>query len=75
MGAASFDLNGRAITVNGSTIIDDSIIERALGQEFEGDQRFDQVPGGLTLPDLLPGTFPVEVEVNANGVALRIEDL
>jgi hypothetical protein len=72
----SFVLGGRSITVNGSTLIDDSIIERALGQEFGGDdQRFDQIPGGLTLTDLLPGTFPVEVEVNADEVALRIEDL
>jgi hypothetical protein len=72
----SFVLGGRTITVNGSTLIDDSIIERALGQEFDGDdQRFDQVPGGLTLADLLPGTFPVEIEVDADGVALRIEDL
>lgn len=74
--ANGFDLNGRTITVNASTLIDDSIIERALGTAFNaGDQRFDQVPGGLTLLDLLTGTFPVQVEVNADDVALRIEDL
>lgn len=72
----SFELNGRTITVNNSTLIDDSIIERALGQEFDGDdQRFDQVPDGLTLPDLLPGTFAIEVQVNDDSVALSIEDL
>lgn len=72
----SFELDGRTITVNGATLIDDSIIERALGQEFNGDdQRFDQVPGGLTLPDLLTGSFTVEVQVNGDDVALSIEDL
>ena len=74
--ADSFSLGGRTISVVASTLIDDSVIERALGQEFDGgDQRFDQVPGGLTLPDLLPGSFPIAVEVNADDVALRIEDL
>jgi hypothetical protein len=72
----SFDIGDRSITVVGSTLIDDSIVELALGQEFNGDDvRFDQVPGGLTLPDLLPGTFAVSVEVDSNGVAVRIEDL
>ena len=71
----SFSVAGRTVTVMDSTLIDDSLIERALGSEFEGDRRFDQLPGGLTLLDLLPGTFPIAVEVNADGVALRIEDL
>lgn len=74
--ANSFNLNGQTITVVGSTLIDDSIIEAALGTEFNGDdRRFDQLPGGLTLPDLLPGTFSVSVDVTADGVALLIEDL
>lgn len=72
----SFILGDRAIRVVGSTIIDDSLIERALGEEFDGgDKRFDGLPAGLSLPDLLPGTFPVAVVVDAGGVALRIEDV
>ena len=74
--ANTFNLNGQTITVVGSTLIDDSIIESALGTEFNGDdRRFDQLPAGLTLPDLLPGTFSVSVDVTADNVALLIEDL
>ena len=75
VGSASFDLGDRTITVNGSTLIDDSIIELALGREIDDDRRFDQLPGGLTLPDLLTGDFPVRVRVTADGVALEIEDI
>ena len=74
--ASAFELNGATITVVGSTLIDDSIIERALGREFDGDdQRFDQVPEGLTLPELLTGEFAISVTRNSDNVALRIEDL
>lgn len=74
--ANTFDLGDQSITVIGSTLIDDSIIEAALGTEFDGgDRRFDQVPAGLTLGDLLPGTFPISVDVTSDGVALKIEDL
>jgi len=74
--ADSFDIGAQTVTVAASTLIDDSIIELALGQEFDGDdQRFDQVPGNLTLADLLPGTFAITVEVNGDGVAVRIEDV
>ncbi len=76
VGIGSFVLGERTIRVVGSTLIDDSIIERALGREFDGDdRRFDQLPEGLTLPDLLTGDFPVEVRVGADGVALLVEDL
>ena len=72
----SFVIGERSILVAGNTLVDDSIIELALGQEFNGgDQRFDQLPGGLTLLDLLPGTFAIVVEVGSDNVALRIEDL
>lgn len=74
--AGSFDLNGITITVSGSTIIDDSIIERALGQEYDGgDRRFDQLPNGLGLTELLTGNFQINVRVGSNNVALEIEDL
>lgn len=73
---SSFFLDGETITVIGSTLIDDSIIEAALGREVDGeDRRFDQVPDGLSLQDLLPGSFMIHVVVNADGVALSIEDL
>ncbi|XOV83003.1 MAG: DUF5666 domain-containing protein [bacterium] len=72
----SFELNGEVITVVGSTLIDDSIIERAQGRENNGDDvPFDQIPAGLTLADLLPGSFTISVTVNSDGVALEIEDL
>jgi hypothetical protein len=71
-----FDLNRTSITVTGSTIIDDSIIERALGMQYDGgDRRFDQVPEALTLPELLTGDFPITVRVGSDNVALEIEDL
>lgn len=74
--AASFELQTTTITVVASTLIDDSIIERALGREFDGDdQRFDQIPAGLTLADLLTGDFSITVRVNSENVALEIEDL
>ncbi len=76
VGDNSFELGGTVITVTGSTLIDDSIIERALGREFNGDdQRFDQLPAGLTLPDLLTGEFAIVVRATADNVALSIEDL
>ena len=72
----SFELNGQTITVVGSTLIDDSIVESALGREVDGDNvPFDQVPAGLTLEDLLPGSFAINVTVDSDGVALEIEDL
>lgn len=71
-----FQLGEQRISVNDNTLIDDSLIERALGREFDGDdQPLGQVPAGLTLTDLLPGTFAVNATINASGVALRIEDL
>ncbi|MEQ9450371.1 MAG: DUF5666 domain-containing protein [Pseudomonadales bacterium] len=74
--AASFELQATTVTVVASTLIDDSIIERALGREFDGDdQRFDQIPAGLTLADLLTGDFSITVRVNSENVALEIEDL
>lgn len=76
VGASSFELGGTVITVTGSTLIDDSIIERALGREFNGDdQRFDQLPAGLTLTDLLTGDFEIAARVSADNVALEVEDL
>ena len=46
------------------------------GREFDGDdQRFDQIPAGLTLADLLTGDFSITVRVNSENVALEIEDL
>jgi hypothetical protein len=57
----SFVLNGRAITVVGSTLIDDSIT-------------FDQLSGELTLVDLLPTDIVIEVKVTADDVAIEIED-
>jgi len=72
----TFELNGRTITVVGSTEIDDSIVEAALGREFDGDDvPFDQLPGGLTLIDLLPENVQIEVTVSGDDVAIKIEDL
>lgn len=71
----SFVLNGRTITVVGSTLIDDSLVEAALGREIDSDDiAFDQLPGELTLVDLLPTDTVIEVKVTADDVAIEIED-
>jgi hypothetical protein len=71
----SFALNGRAITVVGSSLIDDSIVEAALGREIDSDDiAFDQLPGELTLVGLLPTDIVIEVKVTAEDVAIEIED-
>ncbi|MEQ8860721.1 MAG: DUF5666 domain-containing protein [Pseudomonadales bacterium] len=76
VGSSSFVVAERTIRVVGNTLIDDSIIERALGREFDGDdRRFDQLPEGLTLQDLLSGEFTISVRVGAESVALSIEDI
>jgi len=72
----SFDLADLNIAVVGNTLIDDSILEAALGREIDGDDLpFDQIPAGVTLADLLPGTFTITVDVDENNVAIQIEDL
>ncbi len=71
-----FELNGESITVVGSTLIDDSIVESALGREVDGDNvPFDQIPAGLSLADLLTGSFAISVSVDSDSVAIEIEDL
>jgi uncharacterized protein DUF5666 len=72
----TFDVADQTITVVGSTLIDDSIVEAALGRELDGnDIPFDQIPAGLTLVELLTGAFAVNVTVDADGIAVQIEDL
>ena len=72
----TFDLSGQTVTVVGSTLIDDSIVEAALGREIDSDDiPFDQIPGGLALADLLTGNFAINVTLDANGIAVQIEDL
>jgi hypothetical protein len=70
----SFDLNGRTITVNDDTMIDDSIIEAFQGGESEipNDLRFGDIDE--TLQQLLGATPSVEVQLNGD-TALSIEDL
>ena len=71
----TFVLNGRTISVVGSTLIDDSLVEAALGREIDSDDiAFDQLPGELTLVDLLPTDIVIEVKVTADDVAIEIED-
>ena len=73
--ANTFVLNGRTISVVGSTLIDDSLVEAALGREIDSDDiAFDQLPGELTLVDLLPTDVVIEVKVTADDVAIEIED-
>ena len=68
-------VSGQAITVNNSTLIDDSIIEAARGVEIANDQLFGSLPE--TLQELLPVGLLVEVGVDrSNGVvAIYIEDI
>ena len=52
------------------------LLRQPLGREFDGDDvPFDQLPGGLTLIDLLPENVQIEVTVSGDDVAIKIEDL
>ena len=70
--ANSFDINGRSVTVNDDTLIDDSMIERVRGGEIANDQRLGDIPE--TLQQLLGATPNVEVQLSGD-VAISIEDL
>jgi hypothetical protein len=71
--ANSFDINGRSVTVNDDTLIDDSMIERVrFGEEIANDQRLGDIPE--TLQQLLGATPNVEVQLSGD-VAISIEDL
>jgi hypothetical protein len=70
--ANSFDINGRSVTVNDDTLIDDSMIERVRGGEIANDQRFGDITE--TLQQLLGATPNVEVQLSGD-VAISIEDL
>lgn len=72
--ATSFDLAGLTITVNDNTLIDDSLIESALGFEVENEDSFGNL--NFTLGELISNGMPLEVIVDrANGnLALSIED-
>ena len=72
---SSFVVSGQTITVENSTLIDDSIIEAARGVEITGDQPFGSLPE--TLQELLPLNLNVVVEVDRSSglVAILIEDV
>jgi len=69
-----FVVAGKTISVTSNTLIDDSIIEDARGQELENDLPFGSLPESLQT--LLPIGLSVEIKLsNSNGlVALSIED-
>ena len=69
----SFVIGGRTITVDDATLIDDSMIEAVRGSEVAGDLPLGEIDE--TLPQLLAATPLVEVQVNADDLALSIEDL
>ncbi len=71
----SFVINGETITVIGSTLIDDSIIEAARGLEINGDQQRSSLDETLAM--LLPVGLSVAVVVDRSSgvVATSIEDL
>jgi len=73
--ASSFDLNGSTITVNSSTLIDDSLIEAAQGGELPNDLPFGNAGVTATLNDLVNGVR-IEVQVNntSDNIAISIED-
>jgi hypothetical protein len=71
----SFVIGAVTVTVVGATVIDDSLIEAALGREYDGgNRRFDQLPAGMTLPTLLGGAPVLSVVVDPANQALLIED-
>ena len=73
--ADTLTVSGQTITVNNSTLIDDSIIEAARGVEIANDQPFGSLPESLQ--ELLPVGLLVEVGVDrSSGVtAIYIEDM
>jgi hypothetical protein len=73
--ADTLTVSGQTITVDNSTLIDDSIIEAARGVEIADDQPFGSLPESLQ--ELLPVGLLVEVGVDrSNGVAaIYIEDM
>ncbi len=73
--ADTLTVSGQTITVNNSTLIDDSIIEAARGVEIANDQPFGSLPESLQ--ELLPVGLLVEVGVDRSSgvVAIYIEDM
>jgi hypothetical protein len=73
--ADTLTVSGQTITVNSSTLIDDSIIEAARGVEIANDQPFGSLPESLQ--ELLPVGLMVEVGVDRSSgvVAIYIEDM
>ena len=73
--ADTLTVSGQTITVDNSTLIDDSIIEAARGVEIANDQPFGSLQESLQ--ELLPVGLLVEVGVDrSNGVvAIYIEDM
>lgn len=74
---STFDIAGETVTVNDSTLIDDSIIEDARGVELPADLPFGDPSVTETLAELLvDGTIYVVNVDRSNGVvATSIEDL
>ena len=73
--AVTLTVSGQTITVDNSTLIDDSIIEAARGVEIANDQPLGNLQESLQ--ELLPVGLLVEVGVDrSNGVvAIYIEDM
>ena len=73
--ADTLTVSGQTITVNNSTLIDDSIIEAARGVEIDNDQPLGSLPESLQ--ELLPVGLLVEVGVDRSSgvVAIYIEDM
>ena len=73
--ADTLTVSGQTITVNNSTLIDDSIIEAARGVEIANDQTLGSLPESLQ--ELLPVGLLVEVGVDRSSgvVAIYIEDM
>lgn len=72
----SFTVLGQTVAVTPDTIIDDSIIEAARGNEIPNDVRFGDLPEALSA--LLPVGLGVEISgfPTSNGIeATRIEDI
>ncbi|GAB4537024.1 MAG: hypothetical protein Tsb0010_16390 [Parvularculaceae bacterium] len=70
----TFTVAGVTVTVTDDTLIDSSIVEAARGVELgDADLRFGDLPE--TLADLLSNGDLVEVTLDADGNAVKIEDL
>ena len=71
---STFIVEGFLITLNDDTIIDDDIVSRARGEDVENDAGFRLGDLPETVDQLFAIGDDVEVLIDADATALRVED-